>query len=91
MPHTTRELVAEFHSSKLPQKLFCKERSISLSTLQYHLQKFRKNGTSADDSASRPRFVPLVPQLPVKRSSTVIIKGEWSFAELVELVKAMGA
>jgi hypothetical protein len=90
MRHTTQELVAAYHSSRLPQKAFCKERSIPLSTLHYHLQKHKKDKTSAEGLPLRPRFVPIVPQL-IRRRPTIIIKADLSVPELVELIKVMGA
>jgi hypothetical protein len=91
MRHMTQELVSAYHSSKLTQKAFCKERSIPLSTLHYHLQKYKKNKTAADGLPLRPRFVPIVPQLPVKRSSTIIIKADLNIPELIALIETMGA
>ena len=91
MAHSTCELVTAFHSSKLTRKTFCKERSIAVSTLQYHLQKYAKDRTSAGSTSVGPRFVPIVPQLSAKRAPTIIIKGDFSLSEIVEFVKVMSS
>jgi len=90
MPYTTKTLVAEFQSSNLTQKTFCKERSIPLSTLQYHLQKNRKFSKTGQQAI--PQFVPFIAQAtPTRRTPALIIRGDFSIVEIVEILSASRA
>ena len=85
MRQNTEQLISDYRTSKLSQKAFCKEKSIPLSTLQYHLQKSK-------NKVQRPsnEFIPILPGVLPKHLSTIIIlRGDFSISRVAELVHAI--
>lgn len=89
MAHRTRGLAARYRSSGLTQSQFCKNQSVSLSTLHYHLRRDRN--ASPLPLATSPGFVPLT-VLPsnLPERTIVMIRGRFSVAELSQLLNGSG-
>jgi hypothetical protein len=86
MSYETKELVKRYQASGITQKDFCNKNSVPLSTLQYHLQKNKL--TSKPFKVSVPEFIPVsMPKPPQTTSSIVIIRGIYSPAQIMEMVK----
>ena len=81
MSYETKDLVARYKASGLTQKEFCEKNSVPHSTLQYHLQKFREKN-------AMPGFIPVsMPKATGTASSIVIIRGNYSSAQIAEMIK----
>jgi hypothetical protein len=86
MIYNTTELISRFRSSGLPQKQFCTAHSISLSTLQYHLQKAKQAPTDSSGG-----FISLSRPLPEQiRGTVVILRGDFTVSQIAQLVNACG-
>ena len=91
MARNSQQLVRDFRQSGLTQKQFCRDNSVTLSTLQYHLRKQQKaEGASHDRTGVRSgttggHFVSL--PFPLKdRSNTFIIYGAFSSDDIANIL-----
>lgn len=90
MAYKTDELLSRFHESRLTQKAFSQQAGIPLSTLQYHIQKQRRSGSSAAATSTQEAFVPIKFHGGQSGQSTVIIvRGEFSPAAISELIRSL--
>ncbi|MBD3315983.1 MAG: hypothetical protein GF344_09365 [Chitinivibrionales bacterium] len=94
MAHNTDELISAYKASGLTQKAFCADRGINCSTLQYHLEKRRKNNVESQNKEVPGRqagcFVPLRPVGEgAATRSFVLIQGAFGIEEIAELIRAV--
>ena len=86
MSYETKDLVTRYKASGLTQKKFCKKNSLPHSTLQYHLQRFKE--PLPQPKIALPGFIPVsMPKAPGATSSIVIIRGNYSPAQIAEMIK----
>jgi hypothetical protein len=81
----TAGIVARYRSSGLTQKAFCASESISISTLQYHLQKSKRAETV---SAKNPGFISLSAPNASESRSVVVVRGRLGIAEICTILQA---
>ena len=51
--------VEAFRSSRQPQKIYCEQQGIALSTFQYWAKKYREEFSENDNSCEAPGFIPV--------------------------------
>jgi hypothetical protein len=83
MPHDTEQLIGDYRSSKLSQAAFCKEKSIPMSTLQYHLHK-----SKAKAQPQMKEFLPILPAGSMQKiaDTVIILHGNIRASQLAELI-----
>ena len=94
MAHDTKTLVSQFQASGLSQKEFCEGKGIAVSTLQYHLGKFRKNKQNtlpgSNTLLSAKHFVPLhLAQAQRTATTVIIVQGNFSKDELGTFIHSL--
>ena len=95
MAHNSKQLARDFRQSGLTQKQFCRDKSVPLSTLRYHIRKQQKaEGVSLNQTGFRSgttggHFLSL--PFPVKNSSnTFIIYGAFSPDDIAKILSLYG-